>query len=89
MNEEREHTRNTVVEYAANEMPDGLPIMVPVHLSTCQYIADCFMVNRATVRRWRNAGAPIALVGGRLCAEYNVLMAWLVRWSSGGIARGL
>jgi len=26
-----------------------VPIVAPVHLSGCQAIADCFMVNRATV----------------------------------------
>lgn len=56
-----------------------IPLLVPVHLSTCQEIADCFMVSRATVRQWKAVGAPIALIGGRLSAEYNVLMAWLVK----------
>jgi hypothetical protein len=53
--------------------------MLPIHLSSCQVIAENLMVNRATVRKWKAAGAPIARIGGRLTCEYNSLMAWLVR----------
>jgi hypothetical protein len=71
-------------EYLRERIQDAspeIPIMVPVHLSTCQDIADCFMVNRGTVRKWKEFGSPIALIGGRLACEYNQLMAWLVRQS--------
>ncbi|MDR3176677.1 MAG: hypothetical protein LBU06_09125 [Desulfovibrio sp.] len=74
--DEKEYLRDCIMDAAPE-----LPIVVPIHLSTCQYIADCFMVNRTTVRQWKKAGAPIALIGGRLACEYNQLMAWLVRRS--------
>lgn len=66
----------------------GFPVLAPVHLSGCQAIADCFMVNRATVRQWKRAGAPIAFIGGRLTAEYNMLMHWHVRRSANGMGEG-
>jgi len=56
-----------------------------VHLSGCQSIADTFMVNRATVRQWKKEGAPIAVIGGRLTAKYNMLIQWHVKRSCGGI----
>ena len=55
------------------------PAVVPIHMASCQTIADVFMVNRETVRGWRDAGAPIAMIGGRLTAEYNMLIHWHVR----------
>lgn len=66
------------------ETAPEVPLLAPVHLSGCQAIADCFMVNRATVRLWRKAGAPIAMIGGRLTAEYNMLMHWHVRRAATG-----
>ena len=60
------------------------PAVMPIHMAGCQEIADCFMVNRATVRQWRKAGAPIAIIGGRLTCEYNMLMLWHVRRSANG-----
>ncbi len=76
-NDERESLREAIREAAPE-----IPILVPIHLSGCQAIADCFMVNRQTVREWRKAGAPIAMIGGRLTAEYNMLMHWHVRQSA-------
>ena len=65
---------------------DDIPLTViaPVHLAGCGEIAACFAVNRATVRQWRKAGAPIAVIGGRLTAEYNMLMHWHVRRAANG-----
>ncbi len=76
--DEREYLRQVFMEAAREELR-GMPVLVPVHLAGCQAIADCFMVNRGTVRQWMKAGAPIALIGGRLSCEYNMLMHWLVR----------
>ena len=81
---EREHLRQAI-----RDATPELPILVPVHLSGCQNIADCFLVNRKTVRSWKRAGAPIALIGGRLTAEYNMLMHWHVKQSAGGTEMGL
>lgn len=81
-NSDREHLRE-VVRDAAPE----IPILIPIHLSGCQAIADCFMVNRETVRQWKHAGAPIAMIGGRLTAEYNMLMHWHVKQSAIGIGK--
>jgi hypothetical protein len=77
--EEREYLRG-VIRDAAPEVP----LLAPVHLAGCQAIADCFLVNRATVRQWKKAGAPIVKIGGRLTAEYNMLMNWHVKQSSKG-----
>ena len=76
---ERDSLRESLWESATES-----PIIAPVHLSGCQAIADCFMVNRATVRQWKTAGAPIAMIGGRLTAEYNMLMLWHIRQSATG-----
>ena len=76
---DREYLRECIREDAPE-----LPIMVAIHLSGCQNIADSFLVNRSTVRHWRDIGAPIAMIGGRLTAEYNMLMAWHVRQSRKG-----
>ena len=81
---EREYLRR-VIKNAAPEVP----ILVPIHLSGCQHIADSFWVNRATVRAWKRAGAPIAVIGGRLTAEYNTLMQWHVKRSAGGLEAAL
>ena len=56
-------------------------IVVPVHLAGCEAIADCFLVNRKAVRAWKRAGAPIVVIGGRLTAEYNMLMNWHINHS--------
>jgi hypothetical protein len=77
--DDREYLRQAV----RNAAPE-VPLLVPIHLSGCQNIADCFLVNRETVRAWKRAGAPIALIGGRLTAEYNMLMHWHVRQSANG-----
>ena len=77
--DEHEYLRQ-VIRGAAPEVP----ILVPVHLAGCQHIADCFMVSRETVRQWKRAGAPIAVIGGRLTAEYNMLMRWHVKQSASG-----
>ena len=77
--DERECLREAIRE----DSPE-LPFMIPCHLSGCQAIADCFLVNRQTVRGWRDAGAPIATIGGRLTAEYNMLMHWHVRQAGKG-----
>ena len=77
--DEREQLRELLME----DVPE-FPAVVPVHLSSCQAIADCFLVNRSTVRLWRDSGAPIAMIGGRLAAEYNMLMLWHVRQSRKG-----
>ena len=76
-NDERESLREILME----TVPQFLAVF-PCHLSGCQEIADVFMVNRQTVREWRKAGAPIAMIGGRLTAEYNMLMHWHVRRSA-------
>ena len=81
---ERDSLREALWETATE-----LPIIASVHLSGCQAIADCFMVNRATVRQWKAAGAPIAMIGGRLTAECNMLMLWHVRQSATGTGKGL
>ena len=76
---ERERLRQIIRDVAPE-----VPILIPVHLAGCQHIADSFMVNRSTVRAWKKAGAPIAVIGGRLTAEYNMLMHWHVRQSASG-----
>jgi len=76
---EREYLRKVIMDAAPE-----IPVLVPIHLAGCQHIADSFMVNRKTVRQWKRAGAPIAVIGGRLTAEYNMLMHWHVRQSAGG-----
>lgn len=73
-------------EILMETVPEFLAVF-PCHLSGCQEIADCFMVNRQTVREWRKAGAPIAMIGGRLTAEYNMLMHWHVRQSTIGTGK--
>ena len=70
----RAHLRRIVREAAPKN-----PALLPVHLSGCQKIASTFMVGRGTVRRWRDAGAPITMIGKRLTTEYNTLMAWLLK----------
>ena len=78
------HDERECLREAIREASPELPFMIPCHLSGCQEIADVFMVNRQTVREWRKAGAPIAMIGGRLTAEYNMLMHWHVRQSRKG-----
>ena len=80
---EREYLRQVIRDSAPE-----VPILVPIHLAGCQSIADNFLVNRATVRAWKRAGAPIAVIGGRLTAEYNMLMHWHVRQSAKGTEVG-
>lgn len=58
-NAERESLREILMEV----VPEFVAVL-PCHLSGCQKIADCFMVNRQTFREWRMAGAPIAMIGG-------------------------
>ena len=77
--DEQESLRKMLME----DVPE-FPAVVPLHISGCQDIADVFMVNRQTVREWRKAGAPIAMIGGRLTCEYNMLMHWHVRRSRKG-----
>jgi hypothetical protein len=77
--DEREHLRQIV-----RDAEPETPMMLPIHLAGCQNIADCFMVNRETVRLWKKAGAPIAMIGGRLTCEYNMLMHWHVKQSANG-----
>ena len=77
--DERDQLREMLME----AVPEFLAVY-PLHLSGCQEIASVFMVNRETVRRWRDAGAPIAMIGGRLTCEYNMLMYWHVRRSRKG-----
>lgn len=55
-----------------------LPIVAPVHLAGCGEIATAFRVSKDAVRQWKRQGAPMAVIGGRLTAEYNMLMAWHV-----------
>ena len=78
-NNEREYLRKVIMDAAPE-----IPVLAPVHLAGCQHIADIFMVNRNTVRQWKQAGAPIAVIGGRFTAEYNMLMHWHVRQSASG-----
>ena len=78
--DEREYLRGVIREAAPE-----VSMLVPVHLAGCQVIADCFLVNRTTVRQWRKAGAPIAMIGGRLTTEYNMLMHWHVKQSRNGM----
>lgn len=73
------HDERECLREAIRDAAPEIPVLVPIHLSGCQEIADVFMVNRQTVREWRKAGAPIAMLGGRLTAEYNMLMHWHVR----------
>lgn len=83
------HDERACLREALMEAVPEVPVLVPIHLSGCQAIADCFMVNRATVRQWKRAGAPIAVIGGRLTAEYNMLMHWHVRRAANGTGMGL
>ena len=76
---EREYLKQRIME----DSPE-VPVMAAIHLTKCQEIADVFLVNRSTVRQWKKNGAPIAVIGGRLTAEYNMLMAWHVRRSCSG-----
>lgn len=52
--------------------------VAPIHLDSAEKIACIFRVSRRTVYQWRDAGAPIVSVGGRVQAEYNALMQWLI-----------
>lgn len=63
------------------------PMVAPVHLKSLTDIAATFKRRKETVKSWRDEGAPIALDSGQYCAEYNVLMAWLVSRSTGGNGR--
>lgn len=56
-------------------------LIAPLPLSSLAEICAAFKKSRATVLRWRTAGAPIAFAGGRYQAEYNALMAWLVEYT--------
>jgi len=84
MSRHSEYLRKVIMDAAPE-----VPILVSIHLAGCQQIADVFLVNRQTVRQWKKAGAPIAVIGGRLTAEYNMLMHWHVKQSAGGIAGAL
>lgn len=65
-------------QHATRQAPKiGMSLVAPVHLRGADAIAETFTVHRNTVKEWWLAGAPIAVVGGAYCTEYNALMAWL------------
>lgn len=49
----------------------------PVHLRSTKEIAQVFGVKAATVRHWRELGAPIVLLGKKYQANYQDLWQWL------------
>ena len=40
-------------------------------------IAKVFGVSRPTILRWKRAGAPIYLIGGKYQSRYDELWAWI------------
>ncbi len=48
-----------------------------VHLRNTKEIAQVFGVKAATVRHWREMGAPIVLLGKKYQANYQDLWQWL------------
>ena len=58
---------------------DSQPIFAPVHMRGKEEIASVFGVHVKTVREWKDAGAPIALIGKRYQASYYDLWEWLKR----------
>jgi len=83
------HSERENLRQAIRDAIPEVPILIPIHLAGCRHIADAFLVSRATVRAWKRAGAPIAVIGGRLTTEYNMLMHWHVKRSAGGTVVGL
>lgn len=53
------------------------PIFAPVHLRGAEEIAQVFGVHIRTVREWKDAGAPIIVLGKKYQANYFDLWEWL------------
>jgi predicted site-specific integrase-resolvase len=61
-------------------------IILPVHLGHspkkdeyqgAEAISKAIGVHRRTILRWKRAGAPIYLVGGKYQCRYDELWAWI------------
>lgn len=52
--------------------------LAPMHLQGLEGIAKAFGKGKATVREWREKGAPIAYDGSMYFSEYNTLFAWFL-----------
>lgn len=52
--------------------------LAPVHLQGLDGIARAFGKGKATIKEWRDKGAPIAYDGSMYFSEYNTLFAWFL-----------
>lgn len=52
--------------------------LAPLHLQGIEGIARAFGKGKATIREWREKGAPIAYDGSVYFSEYNTLFAWFL-----------